>query len=189
MNNKYKETAKTYENPTGSFFGVSGNVNYRMNNIRLDKLLKKVLHNNDIDLDIRCKDFHVCGFMMKSDHVLKIKYNGKLVFNYPDWCYGVETEVFKMGKFRTYNTISDDYGLYLGEYIEEYINTPKDRLLSLPSGPYGIYEILLAADKRIKLDRLKAISLTFKSVEALQILGIRSIKEAENKNKKVEKSS
>lgn len=176
MNSKYKETVKTYENPHESFCGVSGNVSYRMNNRKLDRLLKKVLHNNDIDLDIRCRDFHIRGFMMKSDHVVKIKYNGKLVFNYPDWCYGIETEVFKMGKSRIYNPISDDYGLCLGEYIEEYINTPKDRLLSLPSGPYGIYEILLAADKRIKLDKLKAISLTFKSVEALQILGIRSIK-------------
>lgn len=182
MSGKYSSEIKSYDNPYSRNCRTSSTVSYSDKNNRLQKLLRKTLKNDKISIKIQCIDRWGKFGISKVDHNVTIKYDDRIVFDYPKDFYGLETEVYKLRQYRLYDPKKCDYGLFIGDYIIEYINTPKSSLLNLPSGPYGIYEILMAADNRISLDKLRAISLTFRSSDALLVLGLR---EKSKKQKKV----
>lgn len=173
MSKKYDSEVKSYDNPYSRVCRVSSTISYSDKNKKLEKLVRKTLKNDKISIKIQYVDHFISLGTAKLDHIVTIKYDGRVVFDYPKDFYGIETEVYKLKKYRIYDPRKCYYGLFLGEYIMEYINTPKNCLLNLPSGPYGIYEILMAADNRISLDKLRAISLTFRSSDALLVLGLR----------------
>lgn len=92
--------------------------------------------------------------------------------DFPNKCMGMEDKAYAFGRMRTISA-SDPDMFEIGRYILAYLNTPKDRLLDLGTGPFGIYEILMAADKRISTRKISMLSLTFRSIHALQIIRIR----------------
>ena len=138
--------------------------------------LKKVLKSDKIDIKVRqisaLKRFYI------KDVDIKIYYCGNLILDYPKGCLGADYIDSDRG---TTHKVGDGQTLNLAQYIKAYIDTPIQNILGLPSGPLGIYEILMAMDERISIKRLWNIVFMIKSPEARKILKIREQKQVRSR--------
>lgn len=128
------------------------------------KQLRKVLKTDK--LSIVSKKTSALGAFYLDDAIVKIYYNGSLIIDYPKGCQGEE---YRYNSNKGTHKIGSGKSLNLASYIRVYMSTPLNDILRLPSGPLGIYEILMAMDERISIKRLESIMILMQSFEARKV--------------------
>lgn len=131
--------------------------------------MQDVLHSKRIRIDKKVEYRGYCSYTM-----LKIYYDNELVYNFPDEFEGSIDEVCLRGRYTVIDGASQisDTSI-IQEALEEYMTTPRRLLLDLPKGPYGLYEVLLAADERISYKTVETFQLWFKSRNGLRVAQLR----------------
>ena len=181
MNNpKYKKTIRNYDNPANRF-----QYTWKCLNRKNIEHIKSVLKSDRVELETSIANFIASkgSAYLSTDSTLRIYYDGELIFDYPNKCFGRECTVYDRYRKRYTSFIvgrGQDLGLLA--YVQVYVNTPVSELDKLPSGPLGIYEILLAIDERVSLKKLEYASIMFQSFEARKVIEMRKLKKMEKKD-------